>query len=190
MGDGDSIAGEVVSTIAGELSKLGKSVTSQITRSNLSNSSTPGDFSLKDQAKGFGKSLTTQVFGGSDSSQLPKSKPVSEPTSISDQLKKFGTSLTGQLSGSDYTSEQISEMTKRDDHLSEQEREAVRAKIAQIYGEHAVKRKKEKQLAEQQQVQIEQGKKEEKEMIQVRQKQEVNPMVERAKAEIKNYGAE
>jgi len=159
--DDDSIAGEVISTIGSELSKLGKSVTSQITGSS------------------------------SDLGQSKKSTPLSKADfSLFGELKKFGQSAQGQVSGHLPTDSEIAQMVKKDDEFSEQEGAAVRAKIARIYQEHEARRKKEKQLAEQQQAQIEQTKKEKQEVIQVKRSQEVNPMVERAKAEIKNYGAE
>jgi len=55
--------GDLVGEVAQEFSKLGKSVTSQITGSSPAAPSKTDDFSVKDQAKGFGKSLTAQLFG-------------------------------------------------------------------------------------------------------------------------------
>jgi hypothetical protein len=132
---------------------------------------------------------------GQSKKSTPKSKAVGQTSSddgfsLFGELKKFGQSAQGQVSGQAPTDGEIAQMVKADDEFSEQEGAAVRAKIASIYAEHAARRKREKQIQEQQQTQLDQAKKEQQGVIQVKRSQEVNPMVERAKAEIKNYGAE
>lgn len=111
---------------------------------------------------------------------------------VSDGFKKFGKSAVSQVTGTlqdqgTMTAADLKAMAKSDKEFSKNGEAEVKAKIARIYAEYAQKRAQEQQqqtLAKQQQGQ-------EKSQIEEVKKEEMkNPIVERAKAEIKNYGAE
>ena len=184
----DSLIGEVTSGIAGEFSKLGKSVTSQIT------GSTPKDPSSSTAAKqvtGFGKAITGQLFGSKpESTQKAKSTP--QPASFLDELKKMGSSVTAQVSGAeDFTAEQVSQMAKKDEEFSKQESDVLRTRIAKVYEEYQAKKKQIDEEIKSKLTQEEQHQKEGEVLMQKNEEASfANPAIAKTRAEIKNYGAE
>lgn len=188
MGDSDSLIGEVTSGIAGEFSKLGKSITSQVTGSKPKD---PATSTAAKQVTGFGKAITSQIFG-SKPELAPKANSTPPATSFLDELKKMGRSVTAQVSGAeDLSGEQVSEMAKKDEEFSKQEADALKARIAKIYEEYQAKKKQmdeelKRKLAEKEQHQ-EEG---EKLMQQNEAASFANPAIAKTRAEIKNYGAE
>lgn len=188
MADGDSIVGEVASGIAGEFSKFGKSITSQVTGSIPKN---PADATAAKQVTGFGKAIAGQLFGSKPES-APKTKSNPAPTSFLDELKKMGRSVTAQVSGAeDLSGEQVSEMAKRDEEFSSQETEAVRARIAKVYEEYRMKKEQMDEEMKRKMAQEEQHQKEGEELMQKNEEASfANPAIAKTRAEIKNYGAE
>ena len=187
MNDGDSIVGEVASGIAGEFSKLGKTVTSQLAGSKPKD---PQAASPQKEIGGFAKTITGQLFG-SKPEPSPKAQNIPQPFSFLDELKNMGRSVSAQVAGAeDLSSKQIAAMAKKDDEFSEKEAQTLRTRIAQIYQEYQAKKKNEEQEKQQQQLAVQEQKKKQGEFEKQKRQISVNPMVERAKAEIKNYGAE
>lgn len=188
MDDGDSLAGEVASGIAGEFSKFGKSLTSQVTGSTANN--TP-KADAGGQIKGFGKAITGQIFGSKPES-AQKTKSASKPTSFLDELKKLGRSATAQVSGAeDFTTDQISDMAKKDEEFSKQEADVLRAQIAKIYEEYQAKKKQIDEEVKRKLVGEEVRQKEANELMEKNGEASfANPAIAKTRAEIKNYGAE
>jgi len=184
----DSLIGEVTSGIAGEFSKLGKSVTSQITGSTPKN---PADATAVKQVTGFGKAITGQLFGSKPES-TQKAKSIPQPASFLDELKKMGRSVTAQVSGAeDLTGEQVSEMAKKDEEFSKQEADALKARIAKIYEEYRAKKKQMDEEIKSKLAQEEQHQKEGEVLMQKNEEVSLNnPAIAKTRAEIKNYGAE
>ena len=162
-----SVAGDVGTAVVGELKKMGKTATGQIT----------------------GKSTQSAPSSAFFQSKAPKG---GSETLLS-QIGQFGQMASGQISGrmADLTNADIAKMAKGDDQFSETAQAEVRAKIKKIYEEYAVKRAREeeqRQLLEQQQDQ-------EKKKLDVskaarKQQGQVNSAIAKTRAEIKNYGAE
>ena len=191
MADDDgSIFSGISDVLGGELKKLGQAATHQVTGATPTGNSSPADdISAVDQLKGFAKTATDQVTGGSDSSSPAKS---SADDSAVDEFKKFGQSFTQQLfggSGSGGQEEQLAKMKKTDDDFSKQESGVIRAKIANIYKEYEQKRASEKK---QEEVVEKQEEAQKQQLQEQKKKQDIEQSVEVAKtrAENKNYGAE
>ncbi len=188
MIDSDSVVGEVASGFAGEFSKLGKSITSQVTGSKPKD---PATSTAVKQVDGFGKAITSQIFGSKPETGA-KAKSAPAPTSFLDELKKMGKSVTAQVSGAeDFDKEQIDQMAKKDEEFSKQEADALHARIAKVYEEYQAKKRKGEEIRQQQKAQEEQKKKEAEVLMQKNEEELLqNPAVAKTRAEIKNYGAE
>ena len=184
----DSLIGEVASGVAGEFSKFGKSITSQV------KGSTPADTQNTDssnQITGFGKAITGQIFGANPES-APKPKSTPQPASFLDELKKMGRSVTAQVSNSeDFNKGQVAEMAKKDEDFSKQEADVYRSRIARIYQEYQAKKRQDEEKRKQILVQEEQKKQEADAFMQEKKdRNSPNAAIDKSRAEIKNYGAE
>lgn len=160
------------SQIGGEFKKVGHTVVSQVTGSPPSAGS-HDDSSIKEAA---GK-----LAGAND-----------DNNSVWGEFKKIGKSVSAQVSGDeDVGGNALSEMTKKDKDFSKTEYAAVRAKVQQIYQEYEAKKKKEEAMRKQAEEVHEQQKEEMEELSEEKKKDEfVNPAIQKARAEIKNYGSE
>lgn len=160
------------SQIGGEFKKVGHTVVSQVTGS-LPPAGSHDDSSIKEAA---GK-----LAGSGD-----------DNNSVWGEFRKMGKSVSAQVSGDeDIGGDAISEMTKKDKDFSKTEYVAVRAKVKQIYEEYEAKKKKEEAMRKQAEDVQEAQKEEVKELQEEKKKDEfVNPAIQKARAEIKNYGAE
>lgn len=182
------VVGEAASVVADEAKKFGNSATGQVTGSKPA-VQISSDKSPLSGLTGFGKSLTSQITGGS----ADTTSPVGD-LSAEDEAKNFGKSIISQITGgksqggqkadvdkhSKYqysitgelsklaksTAGQVSgkvpsasEMAKADEEFSAREAEAVKVKIARIYEEHAARRKQEEETSSQEALQKEQQKK-------------------------------
>lgn len=161
------VAGNVGTAVVGELKKVGKTATGQITGKTTQ----PAPLSPLSQTK--------VIKGGSET--------------LMGQIGQFGRTASGQISGQmpDLMNADIAKMAKSDELFSETARAEVRAKIKRIYEEYAAKRAREeqqRQLLEQQQEQ--EMNKLEVSKLAKKQQEEVNPAIAKTRAEIKNYGAE
>lgn len=175
MDDSSDIHGEVISglkqvasqtksTLFGEVRKLGRSAGSHITGKSSS---------VADEGK------RGQTF-------------QSGPLSLMGELKRFGQTATSQITGRKLTPLELSELAKRDEELSKNDADAVRAKIQRIYHEYEEKRRKQRQVEfEQQKTQEQQVKQQAAQAAKKKQQKFVNPQIAKARAEIgKNWGAE
>ncbi|MBI4037571.1 hypothetical protein HY382_00825 [Candidatus Curtissbacteria bacterium] len=182
------VIGEAASVVADEAKKFGGSATGQVTGSQPVVQD-PLDKSPLSGLTGFGKSLTSQITGGSSDSTT-----TIGDLSAKDEAANFGKSIISQITGSKHsggqpvdsnkhskyqyslsgelsklakgTTSQVSgkvqsvgEMAKADDEFSKREAEAVKLKIAKIYEEHAARRKREEEARRQEVLQKEQQKK-------------------------------
>ena len=87
---------------------------------------------------------------------------------------------------------QLAKMAKKDEEFSAQEAAAIRAKINRVYQEYAVKRAREQQ---QRQIEEQRRDQEKKEVVRLQKNEKQEGMdvavaQAKARAEIKNYGAE
>lgn len=213
------VIGEAASAVADEAKKFGSSATGQVTGSKPAAQS-PSDKSPLSGLAGFGKSLTSQITGGSADTTSPvgdlsaKEEAKNFGKSIISQItggkspggqkadvdmhSKYQYSITGELSklaksatGQVSWNRDLNDMAKADEDFSKREAEAIKVKIARLYEEHAAKRKQEEEARKQQEIQIEQQKTQMKVQTLEQKKHDfVNPAIARSRAEIKNYGAE
>lgn len=174
--DGDSgRVGDVVSEIADSVGDVGGAIV--------------------DELKKFGKSATSQVTGSEPSADNTGSKasgakqtsadPGDDDHSILTEFKKLGQAAMGQVTGHEQAAA-LSAMKKKDDEASKREYTAVSAKIKQVYAQYAAKRAKEQKQEEA----IEQHRQQQKQLAEIKQKEEPRADIQRTRAEIKNYGAE
>lgn len=168
--------------IGEELKSVGQSVISQITGSTGSKGG--GDSAdASEQLGGFGKSILGQVTGSGTSGESVHGKSAVSG-GFWDQMKAFGSSVLGQISGKD-----LQEMKKKDEQFRQAGEAEIRAKIEQMYGEHAQKKKQEEHVVEQQEKHVEK-KQNEFEKQEKKRLMDVEIAQTKAKAEIKNLGAE
>lgn len=172
MADGDGIVGEALNVVGDVAGAVGG------------------------ELKKFGQSVTSQVIGSGSTSAPTASK---QPSAITDgddagsgvvgEFKKLVQTAGSQVIGQAPTLEagQIAKMAKKDEEFSTHEAAAIRARINQIYQEHAAKRVHEKQQMEMAEKQQEEVKEEQEKEIK---KEETNTAIQKTRAEIKNYGAE
>lgn len=157
---------------------------------------------LGDEAKKAGQSAGGQIAGSNQPSvPKPQAPDTAAPKSsggkhysLLEELKKVGQSAGAQISGHTDSGNQVGDidsMKKHDDDSSKVEFESIRARVDQIYREHAQKRAAEEQ-SKREAVLKEQEKKEQKraEIRQLKKIEPPNPAVAKTRAEIKNYGAE
>lgn len=177
MADDDGIVGEVLDVVGdvagavgGELKKFGKSAASQVTGTGSTSAPTTSK-------------QPSAITGGDDAG-----------SGIGGEFKKIlqtaGSQVTGHVPTLD--AEQLAKMAKNDEEFSTQEAAAVKAKIDQIYQEYAAKRAREEQQRQVQEQQQEQQKQEIATLADKKKQDEMDVVVAqaKAKAEIKNYGAE
>lgn len=159
------IAADVAKGVAGEFKKIGKTAVSQITGSK------------------------TQPLQSSQT--LPSQGPQAQNKDFSllSEIKKAGQAVGSQITGAAPSMADVGKMQKKDQQFSQQEIEAVRAKVRQIYQEHVQKRAQEKQQKAMVKQKEEQEKAREIEQIK-RVAEPLSPQVAKTRAEIKNYGAE
>lgn len=171
IGEAFGAAGDTVKTIGTELKKMGQTATSQIGGANQAANKQP---QVPDNTSG-------KPSGGTNYSLL-------------EELKKVGQTAGSQISGrSDANSqaEDIESLKKKDEEFSKQEGETLRAKIDQIYREHAQKKAaEEKKKKEEAVMEMEKKRQKREEIQQLKKLEPPNPAVAKTRAEIKNYGAE
>ncbi|MBI2326690.1 hypothetical protein HYU92_00050 [Candidatus Curtissbacteria bacterium] len=147
--------------------------------------------------KKIGKTAVSQITGAKNqplqTSQTPKSSgPPAQKKDFSllSEIKKAGQTVGAQITGAAPPSPiDLGKMQKKDQEFSQQEIEAVRAKVRQIYQEYAARKAQERKQAEM----VEQKEQEQKgrEIEQIKRvKEPISPQIAKTRAEIKNYGAE
>lgn len=148
------------------------------------------------ELKRISKIATSQLLGSKPQEPVPETSDTSQNTgfSILNELKLMGKSAKSQLGGStgQMSSQQITQMAKRDEEFSQKSADEIREKILSIYREYEGKRRKER-LAQQQQAQAseEQKREEVRQLQKKKQAVPINPQVAKSRAEIgKNWGAE
>lgn len=157
------VVGDIAGSVGGELAKIGKSAVSQI--------------------------------GGkqTDSPSPVKPSDVAKTGDSPGEIKKAGQAIGAQIMGGGgaQTDAQVAAMAQKDKEFSQAGVDQVRAKVKQIYEEHAARKAREKQEQEAVREQQEEQKKLEVEQLKKQEKKSpVNPAIDRSRAEIKNYGAE
>ncbi len=113
------------------------------------------------------------------------------------EFSKLGKIALSQLFGSssnvvDLKHGEIKDLAKKDDKASEIEHAEVRAKVKNIYDQYYAQKKKKEEITKQQQEEQQQEEvKRQEEFLEGKKKEvPVNPSIDKARAEIKNYGAE
>src|SRR3990167_302615 len=169
IGEIADVAGGVVAAVGDELKKFGKSAASQVTGSQAS------------------PQKTAQPSAGSTGGDDAASAIVGE-------FKKLAHTVGSQVTGSEPTFDgsQLAKMAKKDEEFYAQEAAAILAKINRVYQEYAVKRAREQQ---QRQIEEQRRDKEKKEVVRLQKNEKQEGMdvavaQAKARAEIKNYGAE
>lgn len=167
--------GDVAGAAAGELKKFGQSAGAQVSGHAVGSVGTgPSKADISGLSKAAGGAVTDQ--------------------SAIDEVKDFGKSFLGQITGhiDQLGSADVAKMAKADNKFSQVESAKIKSKINQIYQEYAAKRGREQQ---QQQLVQQKAEQEKKEAVQFEEKKKQGEMdvavaQAKAKAEIKNYGAE
>lgn len=154
-----------------------------------------------DEFKKFGQSAGSQITGGDTRSPQQSKGDIakankavgsfsSDQTAV-DEVKGFGKSFLGQITGHmDTVGADIAKMAKADKKFSKIESEKIKARIGQIYQEHAARRLREKQ---QQEIVTKQREEQTKALDEQQKKENVeatNPAIVKTRVENKNYGAE
>lgn len=168
-------AGDIAKSIGGELSKFGKSATSQIGGSQ--------DQTSPSQPSNVKQDSTAAPASASTPGQ------TDEHFSLMSELKNIAKVAGSQVSGKHITNEEIAQLNKKDKEFSEAEIVALRAKINKIYQEYEAKKAQEKKQKE-----MEVSAQEQKKLVEKQEEKkidkETNPAIAKTRAEIKNYGAE
>lgn len=163
--------GDVAGAVGGELKKFGQAVATQ------------GTGRLQKNTSGSQSSPSTSTLG-------VKMSDVSPAGEFKKILQTAGSQITGHAPT--FEADQIAKMAKKDEEFSNTEAAAVRARISQIYQEYAAKRAKEQKQKQLEEQQKEQEKAQVAQIGEKKKQEEMDVAVAqaKAKAEVKNYGAE